>query len=186
MRHTGLIAASALLFASVASPQTKYKVEGSCVSGAVDGQYTLYSGNSVKRVTGTFSHGKKNGPFFFFRSSGEQIALIPFRGDQIDGVVRMWFGPEMNAGQLKLESVYAAGKLHGPKRSWYPRGERRSTFYYTNDKLDQAEAWKPDGSPLSSEEAAEIAARDIEADRRLFEILLRTIGENLPECSKKN
>jgi antitoxin component YwqK of YwqJK toxin-antitoxin module len=181
-----VIVLCAALSANLASAETEYRVQASCASGLTDGQYLLYSGNSVKRVAGTFSQGKKNGPFSFFRSSGEQTALVPFRMDQIDGVVQLWFGPEAGARQLKLEATYAAGKLHGAKSSWYPDGSRRSAFHYTSDNLDGAEAWKPDGTPLSSEEAAAMASRDTEADRRLFDVLFRVINENLPKCNSKN
>ena len=183
MMHTRVLAAFALLVMSCAATKSSNKVEVSCVSEVPEGKYSMSSADSS--ITGTFVQGKKDGTFSVFSSSGAQAALIPFHAGQIDGLVRLWFWSETNQGQLKLESTYSAGKLHGQKRSWYPSGDRRGDFTYTSNTLDRAEGWKPDGSPLSAEEAAAMAAHDVDADQHFYNLIVKIIDESLPDCSKK-
>jgi hypothetical protein len=146
----------------------------------------MFEGDSVKSITGTFAQGKRNGPFSVFSPSGAQAALIPFHAGQINGLVRLWYWSDSEQGQLKLESNYSDGTLHGSKLSWYPSGNRRGDFTYISNTLDRAEGWKPDGTPLSAEEAAAMAADDIECDVRFFDDLLNAIDESLPDCNKED
>jgi len=171
-----------LLSVGCTTHPSKYSIRGSCASGVPDGDYALVLPTGRTQITGTFVQGKKNGVFTIYRSSGEKVAMIPYRTDQIDGTVELWYGPESGAGQRKLEATYVSGLLDGPKLSWYSDGGRRGVFHYTSGQLDGAEAWAHDGSALSPREAASMAAGDANADRRYYEGLEEFIRENPPRC----
>lgn len=178
-----LVLGAAMLF-GCATPAPEYTVQGTCTGGLAEGAYALVLPDGLAQVTGTFEQGRKNGVFTFLRSSGETVAIIPYRMDLIDGTVTLLYGPEAGAGKRKLEASYVAGALDGPKTSWYPNGVRRTAFHYTGGKLDQARAWGSDGSPLSSADAAALAASDLDADRRYYAVLEDVIRENQPACAE--
>jgi hypothetical protein len=166
-----------------ATPGSEYQVRGTCSGGLTDGTYELVLlPDNVVQVSGSFSQGKKNGVYTFASSSGETVAVIPYREDQIDGQLKLWYLPESGPGNRKLEAAYAAGVPSGTTVSWYPDGARRAVFHYVDGKLDRAEAWATDGTAFSAAEATAIASADLEADRQYFDALEGLIRENLPRC----
>jgi len=171
-----------LLSLGCATLPSEYSVRGSCASGVPNGDYALVLPNGRTELTGAFLQGKKDGVFTLYRSSGEKVAAIPYREDQIDGTVELWYGPESGAGQRKLTATYTSGVLDGSKLSWYPGGSRRGVFHYTAGQLDAAEAWAPDGSVASPSAAIKLASADEDADRSYYDVIENAIRENLPRC----
>jgi hypothetical protein len=72
--------------------------------------------------------------------------------------------------------------LHGIKRSWYPRGTRRTEFRYQRGVLIDANAWEDGGTPRPKPEAEAQAATDETTDEQIYAVLEALSHDHPPHC----
>ncbi|MEP7327809.1 MAG: hypothetical protein ABI777_01260 [Betaproteobacteria bacterium] len=181
IRCLGGVLALALAASAVAQD---YAIEGSCRDGAPHGNYELRGPSGQVRVVGAFARGKRTGSFLFWSSVGARIAQLPFDDDALSGTVALWYPPAGRAreGQPKLEAAYAAGRLHGLKRSWHPDGRVRSEYHYDRGRLVDARAFNAMGAALATTAAEAQAARDLVTDDQYYATLADLVRAHRPQC----
>jgi len=156
-----------------------FVVEGSCRDGQPHGAYELKMSTGQLRVAGAFVNGKRTGSFLYWTAAGERIAHLPFDDNAMNGTVALWF-PDKGNSKPKVEAAYAAGRLHGMKRSWHPNGRVRAELRYEAGLLLDARAFDVAGKPLPLQEARALAERDAVADASGYATLDRMVRDNLP------
>lgn len=178
-----LLAALALAHAAMAAAQ-ELRAEGNCREGLPHGAYELRGAAGQIRAAGAFARGKRTGSFLFWSSAGARVALLPFDDDRLSGTLALWYPPTEGRGEgkPKLEVAYAAGKLSGLKRSWYPNGRPRAEFRYDNGELVGARAFSEAGGALAERQALAMAARDAAADDAYLESLEAIVRGHPPSC----
>jgi antitoxin component YwqK of YwqJK toxin-antitoxin module len=180
-----LLAAAALLAAPAAVGAQAVVAAGGCRDGVPNGAYELRSADGTLRVTGAFARGRRTGTFLFWSTAGVRVALVPYDDDVRAGTVTVWYpaADARSAPRRRLEAAYAAGALHGPKRSWYANGNPRTELEYERGRLAVAAAWAEAGAPLPAAEAAAIAAADEAADEAQLAPLEQAVAEHRPPCA---
>jgi hypothetical protein len=178
------LCALTLALAPLVTGAQRFDVVGACRGGLPHGAYELHAQGGGLRVAGAFAQGRKTGTFIFWNSSGARVAVIPYQDDDKTGTVAVWYTAPGSRRELrrKLEAPYADNRLHGIKRSWYPRGTRRAEFRYQRGVLIDANAWKDDGTPRPKPEAEAEAAMDEATDRQIYATLEALIHDHPPHC----
>jgi hypothetical protein len=173
-----------LALAPLAAAAQEFDVVGACRNGAANGGYELRTQDGHLRVVGAFAQGRKTGTFIFWNSSGARVAVIPYQDDDKIGTVALWYTAPGARRELqrKLEAPYVENKLHGIKRSWQPRGGRRSEYRYQRGVLIDAKAWGDDGTLRPKPEAEAQAATDEVTDKQRLAVLEALIRDHPPQC----
>lgn len=184
LRRCALASTLMLTLVPLALAAKAFDVVGACRNGVANGAYELRTQDRNLRVVGAFAHGRKTGTFIFWNSSGARVAVIPYQDDEMAGTVAFWYTVPGARRELqrKLEAPYVENRLHGIKRSWNPRGGRRSEFRYQRGVLSDAKAWEDNGTPRPKTEALAQAATDEVTDKQLFAALEALIHDHPPHC----
>ncbi|MEO6565001.1 MAG: hypothetical protein ABIO63_03110 [Casimicrobiaceae bacterium] len=172
------------LAAAAGAGAQEFSIEGNCRDGAPHGAYELRGVNGQVRVVGAFARGKRTGSFLFWSPSGTRIAQLPFEDDVLSGTLALWHSPSDRRGELRprLEAGYVAGRLHGPKRSWYADGQLRAEYRYDHGALIEVRAFSASGRAFDATEAKTLAAADLVTDERHFASLVDLLRAHAPRC----
>lgn len=161
------------------SPIPTHGLGPSCERGVLNGSYSaVVSGGD--RVEGSFCNGQRCGMFTFY-SQEVKIAELPYLGDVLHGMVRLWYLPKNapnSPHRRKLAVSFFKGSRHEEAQSWFPNGERRALFLFENGVLVEGSAWSWDGTSLSRAEAFKLAGDDVRADGRYFSALESVVGSS--------
>ena len=153
----GICALAATALLPLAAFAQEFVVQGSCRDGRPHGAYELRSGTGTLRVVGAFAQGRRTGSFLFWSSDGARVAHLPFEDDRLTGTLALWYPPtpRQAEGRHRVEATYAAGRLSGLKRSWYPSGRPRAEYSYRSGELVEATAFTETGDKVP---AAQVGA----------------------------
>lgn len=176
------LAATALL--PLAAFAQDFVVQGNCRDGRPHGAYELRSATGTLRVVGAFAQGRRTGSFLFWSSDGARVAHLPFEDDRLTGTLALWYPPTPRQadGRHRVEATYAAGRLSGLKRSWYPSGRPRAEYSYRSGELVEATAFTETGDKVPAAQSAQMAARDAAADDALVGSLEAMVRSHPPPC----
>jgi hypothetical protein len=184
MRQFGVILLLGALTGCVSSGVQQVGA-GKCKGHLRHGPYKLRIVDGPVVVSGDFVKGKKHGLFTFYTAGGTKVAEIPYRHDEKNGTIRLWY-TELAfpgaAGRPKLDAEYKSNLENGKKQSWWPSGSIRSIESFRNGSLLQAEAWDETGASLSRSEAEELATKSAEADTEYYRTLESEVDAHPPLC----
>jgi antitoxin component YwqK of YwqJK toxin-antitoxin module len=169
------------------APAPQYEVKGACKDGQPDGPYELrLASGGPLQATGPFEAGARSGLFTFYDSDGRKIAEVPYRLDQIDGMVKLWYPAATpgtaEQGPRKLESLFAAGVRDGLTTAWYADGARRAELVYMNGVPRRAQYWSPAGENVIGPEGAKRAEEGEKVDLDLLIALDKLPREHPIRC----
>jgi len=176
--------AAGLMFAALAASAgaETFSVVGACRAGLPNGAYEVRMPDGRLRVVGAFAQGRKTGTFIFWTASGARSAVIPYDDDAKTGTVALWYTAAGRELARKLEAPYSDNQLHGIVRSFHSNGALRAEIRYEHGTMVVAQAWDQRGTRVPDAQARRLAARDAEANERVYAGLEAVIRDHPPHC----
>lgn len=117
---------------------------GNYANGQANGSFNwFHSGNNISS-SGTYMNGKRHGNWTYFTRSGNKYLERNYEnGLPVGQFKRYWSGTD----QLSYTESYKYGKTDGLTKSFYPNGQIRSQYMYSDGELNgEARMYDFDGN----------------------------------------
>ena len=107
--------------------------EGNFDNGVHEGPWSYWHDNGQLAKTITYKQGAPDGQWEVFRADGTLQSKKGYKAGQRDGSWKIYFE---DGKTPKIEQTYTAGKLEGPRKTFFASGKPRQESNFTDGLLD--------------------------------------------------
>lgn len=122
------------------------------------------------RVDGRVDSGRMTGPWVYYDSKGEKLAVVTYRADQRTGPAELFYvtadGPAVK--RPRMSGAYVSGAQNGMFTSNWPSGGKKSERDFDQGILQGARGWSEKGERLSDGAAMSAAIAESKAEEELL------------------
>lgn len=167
---------------TVMTDETKQTIVLQTADEPPSGPFRVYDAIGRSMVEGALRNGVPHGELNAFSGDGGHTARWTLTDGVRNGPFTMWYGKLAHAnaaGRLKLEGAFVDGLFHGTVTRLYPTGNRQLVRQYEHGALVSCEAWRADGTALSSADARVRAEQEHARDLQYFTTLDQIVTQTL-------
>jgi antitoxin component YwqK of YwqJK toxin-antitoxin module len=128
-------------------PNGKPFIEGQFRRGRQEGEWTYWHENGQVNRKMSYKNGQPDGEWEVFRSDGTLSGKRSYKNGLRDGE---WVNYDKTGQQMLLQEHYAAGKLDGVRKVWFPNGKlRQEAGFKQGRRHGMAAEWNENGEKIA-------------------------------------
>lgn len=173
---------------TVLNDASKWTIELASSEASPSGQCRIYDDLHRLMLEGSLLSGKMDGTWTATGSDGTRLVVWSYRQGVRSGPVQMWYSalryPEAR-GYLKLEGTFVDGAYDGTVTRYYQSGTRQSVRVYERGLLRSSQYWSPSGAEQSAASAKVEAESEHRADMTYLAMFEDMVVRSLAQARRE-